>query len=319
MRDAPLVDGHIHWFQEGSLPARWYDSIAQGWAFRTRPPRDPSRLDVEAGLIDPGATLLFEELERCNVTYAVGQGLDWGFAFGEPDVPIREAMRECSSVAQDSGGRVFFTAGIDPRRDDAIDLLQFAIRELGFVGLKLYPPSGFFPHDARALQLCGVAAELGVPVVFHSAIVRHPHRSRFANPVHLQDVQWEFPDLTIVIAHGGFPHWTGMAVEVAAGHPHTFLEISNWEREFSSDSDAYVRLLEDAVAAIGSHRIIYGSDHLGGRRFSGVNSMLGRGLKAISSIDAKRTSLTTDDVLNIRGRAAMSAYRLPSSSSTKEP
>ena len=64
-------------------------------------------------------------------------------------------------------------------------------------------------------------------MIFHTGTSIFPRaRSRFGDPLLLEDVALDYPELTIVLAHGGRPFWTEEAVYLARRFPHVWLEIS---------------------------------------------------------------------------------------------
>ena len=81
-------------------------------------------------------------------------------------------------------------------------------------GLKLHPPlQEFFPNDRLAYPLYEVFAEARLPVLFHTG---HSGigtgmpggggiRLKYGNPMHIDDVAVDFPDMPIILAHPSFP------------------------------------------------------------------------------------------------------------------
>ena len=50
------------------------------------------------------------------------------------------------------------------------------------------------------------AQELGLPVMVHTGPEPKPLYSRHCQPVYVDDVAADFPDLTIILAHAGMGH-----------------------------------------------------------------------------------------------------------------
>jgi uncharacterized protein len=105
---------------------------------------------------------------------------------------------------------------------------EHLVKELGCKGLKLLPPSGYFyPDDPRILPAYEVASDLGIPVMFHTGTSVFPGtRIKYANPLLLDDVAQDFPDLNIIICHGGRPFWYAEAQWMLIRHPNTYVEVS---------------------------------------------------------------------------------------------
>ena len=309
-----IIDAHVHLFGEGYLSRTWYQKAADRWAAGAWPRRNPAAIDIESGLVDVEATLLFAELEKAGIAAAVAMGLDWGISLGEPAVPVREVHRHYGTMQARFAGRFFGVAGIDPRRPDAVVLLEEAIVALGLKALKMYPPCGFFPFDPVCLPLYDKCLELAVPVVFHTALVGFPHVPRFAHPLNIGDVQARYPSLTIVFAHAGYPVWAEEVMELVAHHPNSYLDISNWNAMMDRDPDRLVRLLVEMRDTVGAHRMLFASDHLGGRRFSGSRSRLAHWVNFVQELPdrAARLGLTigSEEMEFIMGENARRIYKL---------
>ncbi len=105
---------------------------------------------------------------------------------------------------------------------------------LGLRAIKIHPPHQLFsPNDylgsRPALREIYAACErLGMPVIFHTGTSIFPRaRNRYGQPMLVEDVAIDFPDLTIVLAHGGRPLWMNEAVFLARRFPHVYLELSS--------------------------------------------------------------------------------------------
>jgi len=102
------------------------------------------------------------------------------------------------------------------------------VKDLGMKGLKLLPPyQHFYPNDTKFHTLYAKAQELNVPVVFHtgSSVFKNA-KLKFGNPLYLDDLAVDFPDLTIVQAHGGRAFWYDIAFFLAKHHRNVYIDIS---------------------------------------------------------------------------------------------
>ena len=113
-------------------------------------------------------------------------------------------------------------------------------REHGVRGFKFHPSlQAFHPNDPMAYPLYEVLQELGVVALFHSgqtgigAGVRGGGgiRLKYANPLALDDVAADFPDLKIIIAHPSFP-WQDEALAVATHKPLVHIDLSGWSPKY---------------------------------------------------------------------------------------
>jgi uncharacterized protein len=87
---------------------------------------------------------------------------------------------------------------------------------------------GGFPPNARELYPAyAVCQERSVPVVFHCGTSNFPGAvNRFADPLYVEDVAKDFPDLQIVLAHGGRGWWYDAAAFLALMRERVWIEIS---------------------------------------------------------------------------------------------
>ncbi len=83
------------------------------------------------------------------------------------------------------------------------------LAERGFRGLKFHAPRGPY-DDERFLPVFARAAHHGLPCLFHTGILALPAarpgegvRSAYMDPIHLEGLAQEFPQLVIIIAHLG--------------------------------------------------------------------------------------------------------------------
>lgn len=217
-----------------------------------------------------------EELDRAGVDAAICLTLDWGWALGDTTgASPEEMMQHYSELQRKYEGRFHAIANVDPRRPGAVETYERAIKEWRLKGLKVYPPVGLYPYDEAYFPFYEKSLEFGVPVYIHTAMEpSFPLRPRFAYPLGVGDVQVRYPELTIILAHSGYPKWDEEAIEVARNHPDTYMELSNWNFTAKKDPGRVVRLISKMRDQMGAHRILFGSDHLGGPRFSGEKSIL---------------------------------------------
>lgn len=104
---------------------------------------------------------------------------------------------------------------------------------MGIRCLKIHPPHQMYPANAytEGLEALGRiyrrCEERALPVLIHTGTSIFPGaRSKWGNPMEIDDVAIDFPKLTIVMAHGGRPLWMEEAFFVLRRHPNVHLELS---------------------------------------------------------------------------------------------
>jgi len=112
-------------------------------------------------------------------------------------------------------------------RDMAGSLEDLCLNQ-GFKGLKLLPSYNYYyPNDSMMYPVYADAERLGIPVLFHTgSSIFTGHRLKYARPIYLDDLAVDFPDLTIVMAHGGRGIWYDEALSLVRLHEHVYIDIS---------------------------------------------------------------------------------------------
>jgi hypothetical protein len=107
------------------------------------------------------------------------------------------------------------------------------LHEIGCRVLKIHPCHMGFAANAYADGLSSLAdvyrtaESLGLPVMVHTGTSIFPGaRSKYGNPMELDDVAIDFPDLRIVMAHGGRPLFMAEAFFVLRRHRNVWLDVS---------------------------------------------------------------------------------------------
>jgi len=178
---------------------------------------------------------------------------------GRPAVPNEEV----AEVAAANADVLIPFASIDPAKGRrGVEDARRLISDYGVRGFKFHPNlQAFFPNDRHAYPLYEVIAEAGLPALFHSG---HSGigsglpggggiRLKYSNPMYVDDVAADFPELTIVLAHPSFP-WQDEAISVALHKQQVYIDLSGWSpKYFPPQLVQYANtLLRD--------RVLFGSD-----------------------------------------------------------
>ena len=130
-------------------------------------------------------------------------------------------------------------------------------------GLKLHPPiQEFYANDRVAYALYEVFAEARLPVVFHtghSGIGTGMRagggiRQKYGNPMPIDDVAVDFPDMPIVMAHPSFP-WQDEAISICLHKPQVYIDLSGWSPKYFSPT-----LVQYANTLL-KQKVLFGSDY----------------------------------------------------------
>jgi predicted TIM-barrel fold metal-dependent hydrolase len=227
-----------------SLPPSLMDSSAA--YFKVAGERKPSIADIAA---------YYRERRMAAVVFTI----DAETATGHPPVPSDEVAEECGKHAD----VLIPFASVDPLKSTAARSAERLAGLPGVKGFKFHPSiQAFHVNDRAAYPVYEVLQEHGMVALFHSGQTGIGAgvpggggiRLKYANPLDLDDVAVEFPELKIVIAHPSFP-WQDEALAVATHKPTVHIDLSGWSpKYFPPQLVRYANtLLKD--------KVLFGSDY----------------------------------------------------------
>jgi uncharacterized protein len=148
-------------------------------------------------------------------------------------------------------------AAVDLNRPmEAVRELRRCVEELGFKGLRVVPWLWeAAPTDRRYYPLYAACVELGVPFftqVGHTGPLRPSETGR---PIpHIDQVALDFPELTIVGGHIGYP-WTEEMIAVSRKHENVFIDTSAYTpRRFPPELVSYM------AGRSGRRKVLFGTN-----------------------------------------------------------
>ncbi len=152
--------------------------------------------------------------------------------------------------------RLFGVASVDISRPmHAVRELRRAVRELGFVGLRVLPWLwGLPPDDRRYYPLYAECIELDVPFCLQVGHAGPLKPSEPGRPIpYLDHVACEFPELKIVGGHIGYP-WTTEMIALATKYQNVFIDTSAYKpSRYPPELVAFMR-------GHGRHKVLFGSN-----------------------------------------------------------
>jgi predicted TIM-barrel fold metal-dependent hydrolase len=294
-----VIDFHTHGMPSDMLPDEFYLARARALlsSGRTRE-KDVGRIieKIRRNGDDPKVENLTSDLKAAGVDHAVLLGIDWGL-LGDSGTGMHpsEQLAFGLEAVRDSAGFFSFVLAVDPRRPEAPQVVAEGLTHPEVIGVKLYPPAGFAPHSSECLPIYDLVIESGRFAMFHTGRQSYPFLLEHGRLEPYSAVQRLRPDLKIVLAHAGAPFWGEEAIEVAKGHPSTYLEVSGWHAMLDTDEERVRRMLIAAWATLGPDRVLFGSDHLSGAR-AGVRVPAIRAWWDMFVATAADAGLSVDDV-----------------------
>ena len=204
----------------------------------------------------PEIAAYYRERKMACVVFTV----DAEAATGTPAVP-NEEVAEAAAANPDV---IIPFASIDPHKGrlGAKEATRL-VRDFGVRGFKFHPNvQAFAPNDRLAYPLYEAIAAEGAIAVFHTgqtgigagARGGGGIRLKYSNPMLVDDVAADFPDMPIILAHPSFP-WQDEALAVATHKPQVHIDLSGWSpKYFPPQLVQYANtLLRD--------KVLFGSDY----------------------------------------------------------
>ena len=215
------IDVHVHIEHTGELPQS-ADTAAAKYFGSSGAPRERNALAE-----------YYRSRNMACVVFTVDERLT-----GRPMVPNDEVIQ----FSHENADIAIPLVSIDPTRGPEAVREAKRLVKAGARGLKLHPPlQQFFPNDPIAYPLYEVFAEAKLPVLFHTG---HSGigtgmpggggiRLKYGNPMMIDDVAVDFPELPIILAHPSFP-WQDEAISVCLHKPTVYIDLSGWSPKYFS-------------------------------------------------------------------------------------
>ncbi|MBN2284058.1 MAG: amidohydrolase [Deltaproteobacteria bacterium] len=262
-----IIDAHCHVWTWDIISENYWNALADiavdylkrmGMGELTR---EQVKKDMLDGLMDTDGSKLIASLDNAGIDMAYIMALDWGYGIGEPRKSVNEINEFYGSLAKAYPDRIIAFAGVDPRRPDAVDILDRAINEYGCRGLKYHPTVGFFPDGEESYKVLEKAQELDIPLLSHTGPISKPFKSKYAQPIYLDAIISDFPSLRVIAAHMGFCWWHELVNLVAAKATTFYADISGQQVLANRNFSAFCHMLREAIDEASADKFLWGTDN----------------------------------------------------------
>jgi hypothetical protein len=205
--------------------------------------------DIELTLPLLSPSMLIDQMKTAGIGKSVLYAVE---------APMVYASNEyVSAMCENFPDKFIGFASVNPLEPEAPDILEAAIKTLNLKGLKLHPPlQNFFPNDPKVFPVYARAQALNIPVVFHVGTTPFGAMCRLsqADPLLIDDVAVEFPELRIMLTHLG-TLWHHSAFMVVEKNPNVFIDTAAYLYEIPQI------LTQDLIGRIGEDKVIFGTDY----------------------------------------------------------
>lgn len=178
---------------------------------------------------------------------------------------VRISNDEVAEVARRNSDVFIPFGSVDPWKGAAaIREAERCVKELGCRGLKFMPiTQAFYPNNPRFYPLWEACQKLAVPCLFHMGVTAIGNGSPggrglkldFSRPIpYLDDIAADFPELTIIGAHPGWP-WHDELLAVVRHKGNVYMDLSGWAPKYFPPS-----VVQYANTLI-QDKVLFGSDY----------------------------------------------------------
>jgi len=212
-----------------------------------------------------------------------------------------EQIKELAELKKKYPETVIPFIHIDPRRANSFLRVRTAIEQQGFMGVKIYPPIGYFPYDERLYPIYDYCQNNHIPIITHCSPFNPVHFkgskkeliellsksktpintkgksnkdlcSHFTDPSNWEYVMRDFPNLKICLAHfGSSYYWDKFLDDLAYDETNWFIKIKSMmlkydnlytDISFTMNDEEYFSLLKVLLTKdIIKDKILFGSDY----------------------------------------------------------
>ncbi|HEV2216670.1 MAG TPA: amidohydrolase family protein [Candidatus Dormibacteraeota bacterium] len=224
------------------------------------PPEYVDQYDAVLGLEatkDKTLDDLISEMDAAGVTHAVVHA---EYEFGDPADELNEAVGALVKRMPDrfSG---YGTVSMSPMRVMRAVEQVTRIARLGLRGVNIQPSFFGMPIDhAQLYPVYAKASELGLAVGVHTGInytshlpIKHDH------PLQLDQVACDFPELTLIACHAGWP-WTAEMVAVARKHPRVYMEFGGLAPKYVASPGTGWEVMFRFMNSLLAKQVLFGTD-----------------------------------------------------------
>lgn len=163
---------------------------------------------------------------------------------------------EVASFVMAAPNRLRGVGSVDLSRPlQAVKEIRRCVSELGFKAIRVLPwlwqkP----PTDRLFYPIYSTCAEIGIPFCTQIGHTGPLMPSEVGRPIYLDQVALDFPELTIMAGHIGYP-WTDEAIAVATKHENIYIDTSAYTVE------RYPAPLVEFMRGHGRDKVLFGTNY----------------------------------------------------------
>lgn len=200
---------------------------------------------------------LYEEMDAVGVERVfMDQTMQW-YESESTTLTLVE-IDELAAIAEDADGRIVPGAGYNPFQiEESLARIERAVTEHDFKYVWFHPMTfGLRPSDERCYPLYTKCLDLDVPVCFQTGQSAEPLPSEPGHPMYADKVAMDFPSLTLVLTHTGWP-WVDEWCSMLWRFPNVYGNIGAYFPSFLPDRQ--VEFIDRRLR----HKVMWATNGLG--------------------------------------------------------
>ena len=254
-----IVETHYHYIRLAAAPS---DNLINSWYVDgeragTKVPKEVYSQKIGDLVTDQDCDKLVKRMATDGIDVTVMCYVD-NVSYGSGNDRLIENNQFLAQAAAKHPGKLIALAGIDPRRPNAPVLLRRCFTEFGMKGLKWHPDNGYYPNSPEAYDMLKVLDEFGYPLLTHCSPLPGS-KAKFAQPIHLDDVARDFPNLNIIAAHMGNLWWRDW-LAIAQYKKNLHGDMAMWQVMAAEKPPLFRRYLREIVDNIGPYQTVWATD-----------------------------------------------------------
>jgi predicted TIM-barrel fold metal-dependent hydrolase len=156
---------------------------------------------------------------------------------------------------------------------DVLWELEYLHDNYNFKFTKFYQPEDCPMNDRRLWPVYEMCQAKGIVCYFHTGITIRMGPTRYTQPILLDDVASDFPDLKIVAYHGGYPYWEDL-IMLMWKHPHIYVSYSILLPWLMRAPHRFAHMVGTTLQIAGYNRFVWGSDWPASDPYQAVEAVL---------------------------------------------
>ena len=202
---------------------------------------------------------LIQKMDAAGIEKAFLISVKMGSKYnGLSDLCIRD--EEVAEAVRKYPKRFYGLAGFDPYEGmGGVRALEYAIKELGFIGAHVYPHwFGLEPDHRKYYPFYTKCVELDIPIQMQVGqcqiyIKDFPPLRSVGRPITLDTIACDFPELKLIGIHTGWP-WVEEMISVAKKHPNVYIGSDAYAPKYWTSEFIHF------INSWGRDKVIFGTD-----------------------------------------------------------